>query len=189
MVSQLMRSMQARDFAVASHGDARYGDLPFEYHLLKAQEAAVRFVTDEMLTWAGASRTDLIVAIWFHDLIEDTTVTKEQLAALESEIVVDAVWAVTDAKGECRKERKWGTALTPGPMLKLHASRLGLLVKLCDRIANVEASIAGAAKLPPHKQKKTMLPKYRAEHADFADLRATAPILDPLWSHLDALFA
>lgn len=188
-MSQTMRVLKAQQFAVAAHGDAKYGDLPFQYHLQKVVQASQDFVTDEMLAWAGATRTDLQVACWFHDLVEDTSVTLDMLRAFESELVVAAVDAVTDVEGTCRKERKWGTALCPGPMVKLHKSRLGLLVKLCDRIANVTASKAAAEKLPLHKQKKTMLPKYRQEHEDFVDLRTSSPVLDPLWSHLDTLLA
>ena len=188
-MSQMMRVLMAQRFALAAHGDAQYGDLPYEYHLQKVVQASQDFVTEDMLAWANATRTDLQVACWFHDLVEDTDVTLNMLRAFESEIVVAAVDAVTDVEGTCRKERKWGTPLCPGPMIKLHGSRLGLLVKLCDRIANVMASKAAAEKLPLHKQKKTMLPKYRQEHEEFVDLRNSSPILEPLWSQLDTLLA
>lgn len=186
-MSTLNRILAARRFAVASHGDQTYGpDLPYEYHLEKVREVARRLVTEEMLDWAGVSVEDFIIALWLHDIVEDTPVTLEQITALWGQSVRRMVWSVTDAQGKNRHERKWGTAGEPGPMRKLATCRGGLLVKLCDRIANVEAAVAGDEKLTHRRNGKSYLDTYRKEQQDFRSLR-TGGAADPLWDHLERL--
>lgn len=188
-MSTLNRILTARRFAIAAHGDQTYGpDLPYEYHLVKVQEIGRCRVTDEMLDWASISREEFEVALWLHDVEEDTPVTNAMIRAIWGGKVAAMVHAVTDVDGPNRLIRKWGTDTNPGPMRKLGSSRGGLLVKLCDRIANVQASLAAKEKLPHKKwKKKMMLDKYREEQMDFRTLREDGPT-GQLWDYLEDLF-
>lgn len=186
-MATLHRTLTARRLAVAAHGDQMYGpDLPYEYHLEKCQEVRRRLITDDMLAWAGISEEELTVAVWFHDTVEDTPMTVTMIEAVFGKVVAKAVHSVTDVPGENRHARKWGTPELPGPMIKLRDCKPGLLVKLIDRVANIEACIAAEEKLPPHKKGKTMLPKYRKEQIDFRGLRTDGPT-GPVWDHIETL--
>jgi (p)ppGpp synthase/HD superfamily hydrolase len=130
----------AREFAENAHGKQRYGDAPYVTHL-----GAVRAVLSDF----GVGG-DVAVAAWLHDVLEDTTVTRETLELVFGKGVTDLVWAVTGV-GETRKERNSNV------YGKLEASAGGRLLKLADRIANVEASAKNREKLS----------MYRAEHPRF----------------------
>lgn len=188
-MSQLERILTARRLAVAAHENTSYGDFPYEYHLEKCQEVRRRFVTDAMLEWAGMDSEELQIAIWLHDAVEDTPLTISMIEALYGKIISDAIFAVTDAKGQNRKERKWGTPNDPGPMIKLKASNSGLLVKLIDRIANIEASLAREQKtVNPNPGGKSLLSMYRKEQEDFRTLRRESPI-GLLWDHVETILS
>lgn len=187
-MSTLNRILTARRFAIAAHAGQTYGpDLPYEYHLDKVQQVGRHRITEEMLEWAGVTQEQFEIALWLHDAEEDTPVTYAMIEAIWGPKVADMVHAVTDVEGHNRNARKWGTPENPGPMYKLRSNRGGILVKLCDRIANVEACLAAAEKLPPNKRRKgTMLGKYREEQSDLRALRETSPA-GPVWDHLEAL--
>ena len=186
-MSTLDRILTARRLAIEVHGKQTYGpDLPYEYHLEKCQEVRRRFVTEDMLKWAEATDEELQITIWFHDAVEDTALTAGMIQVLFGDKISSAVYSVTDVDGINRAARKWGTPENPGPMIKLRSNKLGLLVKLIDRVANIEASIAAEEKLPPHKRGKTMLGKYRKEQEDFRGLRTDGPI-GIIWDHIEGL--
>ncbi|MGW4532287.1 HD domain-containing protein [Nocardia sp. NPDC004340] len=113
----------ARCFARAAHGDQKYGGAPYSVHL-----ATVRDVLDDF-GFAG----DLGVAAWLHDVLEDTAVTRVELETAFGAGVTELVWAVTGIGGT-REERNrdiYG---------KIAGCPSAVILKLADRIANVEAS-------------------------------------------------
>lgn len=119
---------KARSFAVVAHGDQIYGeDQPYERHL-EAVVEVIRGWTDD---------PELISAAWLHDTLEDTTTRFAELADKFSPRVADLVWAVT-AEGADRKE-KMGSIYR-----KIEVCPDAALVKLADRVANVEAAPAGS---------------------------------------------
>lgn len=172
-MSTLNRILTARRFAIAAHGNQTYGpDLPYEYHLEKAQAVSRELIDDEMLFWAGITREQLEVAIWLHDVVEDTPVTTPMIEAVWGHVVACMVDCVTK----------------PDAFNKIKDDRGALVVKLCDRIANVQACLAGTEKLPANKRKRGMIDKYRREQSEFRALRTTSP-LGPVWDHLEQLLA
>lgn len=187
-MATLNRILAARRFAVACHGEQTYGpDLPYEYHLEKVRDVARRLITEGMLNWANVEIEDFIIALWLHDTVEDTPATLAMITALWGHSVARMVDGCTDVEGKNRHERKWGTPTNPGPMLKLRNTRGGVLVKLCDRIANIEACLAGDAKISHRKKGKSKLDMYRKEQAEFRELREDGPH-GPVWDHLESLF-
>lgn len=122
---------KARTFAIKSHGDQKYGDYPYEIHLGNVVSVLLRFgvVPD------SETNVNLIAAAWLHDVVEDTPVTFEVLESVFNSEVARIVFAVTDEPGDTRKERKEKT------YVKLAQSPDGVILKLADRIANVEFSL------------------------------------------------
>jgi len=133
---------RARAFAIAAHGDQRYGADPYVVHL-----AAVRQVLRDF-GYDG----DVALAVWLHDTVEDTAVTVEELEREFGATVAALVWAVTGV-GANRKERN------ASAYAKMRALPEAVTVKLADRIANSEASARGNPRL---------LEMYRGELAGFS---------------------
>ena len=119
---------RARTFAVIAHGDQIYGeDQPYERHL-EAVVAVIRGWTDD---------AELISAAWLHDTLEDTSTAFAELSDKFSPRVADLVWAVT-AEGDVRAEKMAAI------YRKIEACPDAALVKLADRVANVEAAPTGS---------------------------------------------
>ncbi len=150
----------ARAFAIARHGDQRYGDAPYVTHL----EAVRAVLADFGL--AGA----LGVAAWLHDVLEDTATSRGELEGRFGVEVSALAWAVT---GEGRDRRERARSIYE----KIVAHPAAAPLKLADRIANVEASRARPDKLE----------LYRAEREGFR--RALGALADPaMWARLDRAF-
>ena len=113
----------ARRFAEERHANQRYGDAPYVEHLEHVRAILAGF------GYGGAFG----VAAWLHDTVEDTPTTREEIAALFGEEVAALVWAVTGI-GVNRKARNLDA------YAKIRAHPAAAVLKLADRIANVEAS-------------------------------------------------
>lgn len=133
---------QARRFAVARHGAQTYGDKPYVVHLEAVRDIVV-----------GAGFSELAVAAWLHDTLEDTATTQADLVAGFGPRVAELVWAVTGI-GLTRADRMRSV------YIKIRAMPAACNLKLADRIANVEASQATAA--------TAKLAMYRREAEGFA---------------------
>lgn len=157
---------RARRLALAAHGEQRYGAEPYRVHLEHVEEVLMRFPHDDVMR----------AAAWLHDTVEDTPLTLEEVAREVGDEVAAIVAAVTDEPGASRKVRKAAT------LVKLAAAGAAArAVKLADRIANVEASIAHG--------RGDLYAMYAGEHADFRAALHVAGELDPQWAHLDGLLA
>lgn len=111
--------------ALNAHKDQKYdGRTYFHGHLLKVASIGKRFTSDE----------ELIAGCFLHDTIEDTNVTLAEIRITFGDRVATMVFAVTDGEGSNRKERKIES------YKKLAVCSDGRFVKLCDRIANMQAS-------------------------------------------------
>jgi hypothetical protein len=159
---------ETRQWCTEAHGNQMYGPFSYPYHLGACEKVALRFGFRSYIIRKG---------IWLHDVIEDVkhSVSYLVLAGLDPRSVQMA-WACSDGEGTTREERKasiWEKIRnTPGAKI----------VKLCDRIANVEFSSSGLG--DPEK-----FATYRREYAEFQrQLRDRTELeLEPLWLHLDSL--
>lgn len=178
------------DFAKEAHGDQKYGDQPYIYHLEQVIDRfrdfsycivggsdiihfsdSISYSNSEDSIMTGIIET----AILSHDLLEDTNVTYDQLLDLFGRNVADLVHAVTDESGETRKERKAKTL----PKTREYGY-LAVAIKLCDRIANVEnCSIT---------ENDDLMEMYREEYDLFKQtLYLSEDGLDDIWDYLDEL--
>ena len=157
------QSEQARSFALRAHGDQRYGDQPYSVHLSEVASIAREF---------GAP-PEVCQAAWLHDVLEDTSVTFDQLTDEFGTGISELVFAVTNKPG---KSRRASHALTY-PALR-DAGTLAVLLKLCDRLANARAS----AKSSPKK-----LRMYMQEFPGFHETLYRAGEHEELWAELEVL--
>lgn len=116
---------KAIDFARIAHKGQTYADQEYFYHLQKTYEVAVKFELNN----------DIQVACYLHDVLEDTDVSFHELRNEFGILIAYIVYLVTDEEGSNRKERKLKT------YAKTKTNDNAILLKLCDRIANVEACI------------------------------------------------
>ncbi len=176
-----MNLRETRKWCATAHRNQRYGGTqtddggmdgshPYPVHLREVEAVAIRFGFRKCYS--------IRKACWAHDVIEDTGKTRlDLLTAGFSSYEVSLVWAVTDGKGRTRHQRKLVSHR------KIRRTPDAIIVKLCDRIANVEHSMQSG-----YLRKYEM---YKQEHAEFQqhlrdrnDARVTA-----MWEHLDWLFS
>lgn len=174
-----------RELAARAHAGQLYGGRPYTHHL-DAVEAVLRRWGPQGL--ARELWEDLLVAAQAHDLLEDTATSPAAIEQVGGPGVWRLVQALTDAPGPNRRARHAATY----PQLVRVAG--AVRVKLADRIANVEASMAeargtGGTDRVDGARRGAM---YVREHATFRQLlggETPGPGDGPLWAHLDALIA
>ena len=83
-----------------------------------------------------AKDDEIMSAGWLHDTIEDTDTTHLVLFFEFDKKIADIVWSVSSEPGKNRHEKFRNTAP------KIIANEKAIIVKLADRIANTEASLA-----------------------------------------------
>jgi len=154
---------KAREFAADAHLGQEYDGGPYTKHLYAVVNVLARF---------GVNDEELQMAAWLHDTVEDTDVSLEEIEELFGARVRDLVWRVTNEPGKNRKERHVKT------YVKIKASKDAVVLKLADRIANVEASIE-------HEQ--DFLNMYKKEFQGFKEALYTTGENEAMWSHLTDL--
>lgn len=145
---------EAKWFAYGAHAGQKYGDEPYGAHLRKVFLVLQHF---------GVLGDTLLAAAYLHDTLEDTNVEYKELEWFFGKDVADLVLAVTDRPGRNRKERH---AATYNGIRD--AGFEAIVLKLADRIANVETSV---------RTKDRRLSMYREEHPAFK-----AALLVPAWA-------
>lgn len=120
------RLLRALDLAAAKHRDQRRKDQaksPYINHPIAVAQ----------LLWeCGVHDETTVLAGVLHDTIEDTSATRDELAALFGAEVADVVAEVTDDKSLPKARRK-ELQVEHAP----HMSRAAKLVKLADKTCNV----------------------------------------------------
>jgi (p)ppGpp synthase/HD superfamily hydrolase len=153
----------AREFAVAAHGDQRYGDQPYAVHLDEVAELLAPF--GELAQVVG----------YLHDVVEDTAVPLDAVRAQFGERVAACVALVTDEQGANRRERK---ARTNAKLSAVSGEdSLALVVKAADRLANLRRSARGGS--------DSKLGMYRREHPAFRAATYRPGLCDELWQEMD----
>lgn len=171
---------QAKSLAAHAHKartktgqEQLYGDAPYTVHLENVESILLRFGY-----YPAHSKENRILALaaWLHDVLEDTTVSEEELERLFGPEVVSLVKSVTKEDGKNRKEKDEKTF----PKTKAHP--LGVTLKLADRIANMESSYKNAK-----AGDSGLLKMYLKEHTRFKCSLYTRGVADSLWLYLDNL--
>lgn len=122
-----MTSLEAKAVALATkaHAGQMYGDFPYLYHLMAVHRVATE----------SNQSTEILVACILHDILEDSEMySYENLSEEFGEEIAGIVLAVTDAPGPNRNIRKLLS------YNKIRANPKAIIVKYCDRVANVRES-------------------------------------------------
>lgn len=164
-----MKESDAAEIAKAAHGNQEYGPgVPYWTHLEHVAIVLERF---------GFIDEDIKSAAWLHDVLEDTE--QSPMGLLDAGVpvyVLALVDAVTDQPGNNRAERH---ALTHPRIARIPDA---VIVKLADRIANVEACLVKKDRRSDMYRKE-----YFAFHSalcDQADTRSR-----PMWDYLSSLIS
>lgn len=148
--------------------DLHYGNRPFFYHLVDVSNVLYEF---------GFIQDSLHIAAYMHDIIEDTSHTKEEIQKLFGTKIAEITWRVTDELGENREVRKAKT------YPKIAESSSATIIKLADRIANVRA----AKKLGDSSQYFAMYLKEYSEFKKALYNENQLDVIESMWETLDKL--
>jgi (p)ppGpp synthase/HD superfamily hydrolase len=155
-----MSITDAKSFAIAAHDNQKYGKHPYSKHLLDVVSVLTRFHV-----WS----TPVLEAAWLHDVLEDTHMPYVAIRDHFGPEVAAIVNAVTDGPGANRKERH----IAMYHKIRRHGVN-AVLVKLADRIANTEHSIANES---------PQLKMYRREFAEFSTALFASGECDAMWDY------
>ena len=111
--------------AITAHGSQKYGHLPYWRHLQSVEEILADY---------GFTSQSYQAAAWLHDVVEDTSVTIDDIYEHFGDEVSKLVWAVTGV-GHNRKAKQASI------LKKLHHTKAACPLKLADRISNLEFAI------------------------------------------------
>ena len=166
-------SQRAKEYATEKHAATNhtYDDYPYAFHLNMVAEAAQLFIGDLQ----KEKQEVILAACWCHDLIEDARETYNDVREVVGEEVAEIAYALTNEKGRTRKERankKYYQGIRNTPYADL--------VKICDRIANVQHSL---------NQNSRMLDVYRKEYYGFKEQLFHPGKWLKVWEYLDQLLA
>ena len=168
-MSELVK--EAREFALRWHGDQKYGTQPYSVHLDAVVAVLEREIPD--------CSTLLKVVAYLHDVLEDTECEYETIEAVFGPTIANAVLFCTDENGPNRKTRKALTYAICREALDNYAdgvghegTRIGVIVKLADRVANLENCT---------RDNPDLLKMYWKESAAFCTAYAS-PHCDSLWA-------
>lgn len=158
--------IKAMMFAQIAHSGQTYNDeVPYTFHLQAVVNVLERFgITDPIF----------ICAAWLHDCIEDTNRSYNDLKKRFGETVAEIVYCVSSELGRNRKERNEKT------YPKIKANESAILLKLADRIANIEYGAATGGKNDMYKE----------EYEEFRNAlynESSNDVIQKMWKHLDKL--
>lgn len=159
--------------SIHRHRNLTYNDLPYEFHLLMVY----RVLTNVDRKYPNQIPDIVFRAALCHDLLEDTGITYNDLKKVIGTAAADIVYDVTNELGKNRKERAEKT------YPKIAANELAIMVKLADRIANMEYS---------KSTRSSMYWKYIDEYPEFRRALYKTPstqyesIFNELWDRLDS---
>lgn len=150
--------------AERAHANQSYDIYPYIYHIKKVKSIAETLGYDE----------SIIISCILHDILEDTDLSYNDIKTAFGEEVAEIVYCVTDELGRNREERKLKT------YPKIKGNWKAVVVKVCDRIANILHSVE-------HSNTK-MVNVYRKEHQNFKEslMSETHPYeVNRAWAELD----
>lgn len=125
--------------AEKAHANQSYDIYPYIYHVKQVVKIAQDLGFDD----------NILVACALHDTLEDSELSYNDIKKAFGAEVAEIVYCVTDELGRNRTERKFKT------YPKIKANWKAVIVKICDRIANISQS---------SKYNQSLFEMYRKEH-------------------------
>lgn len=156
---------KAKQFAMKWHGDQKYGDQPYFFHLCQVAGLLQSY-----------GETAQVIA-YLHDVVEDTAVSIDELRDEFGQLVASCVSILTDEPGATRQERK---AKTYQKMAQVEGElELALIVKAADRLANMQSCV--------RTNHQRLLQTYRQEFPDFHAGAYRPQICEDIWEEIQSL--
>lgn len=155
---------KAREFSVGAHGEQKYGDKPYGFHL------------DAVVNLLEPYGDDAKTIAYLHDVLEDTDVDIRTIEKEFGRFIGKCVSILTDEPGKNRRERKRKTYAKLGGIKG--EEELALVVCVADRLANIQACIAGG--------NAKFLKMYESEQLDFYNSVHRDGLCDDLWSKIES---
>lgn len=140
-MNKVERALLAADKA---HANQSYDIYPYGYHFRQVKRIAEELGYDE----------SIVVSCILHDTLEDTDLSYKDLKKAFGEEVAEIVFCVTDELGRNRKEKKMKT------YPKIKSNWKATVVKVCDRIANMQQS---------KEYNENLFKMYQKEYSDLVD--------------------
>ena len=174
---------KARQYAIKCHTavNHKYDGKPYhKAHLQKVVDVAKKFSY-----LVPPEKWDIIIgSAYAHDLQEDTMQTFSDIKKATNEEIAEIVYALTNEKGRNRAERandKYYQGIRDTPYADY--------VKLCDRIANVQASKDKMFVWRYSKRQKgvKMFEQYKKENANF-EQKIYNPKYEEMFEYLRQMF-
>lgn len=162
---------RARDFAVKAHGTQQYGGHPYLYHLEQVVHLLKPFGTAAQIVG------------FLHDVVEDTETPLDAIAKEFGDLAADCVKLLTDSPEGTREEKK---ALSHARLARVpveHETKLALIVKAADRLANLRHCAEGVKQGDPVAVKK--LDMYRKEYSAFRTAVYRIGLCEDLWEEME----
>lgn len=149
-------------FAYKAHQKQLYGAQLYTVHL------------EDVARLAAPYGDIAVVVAYLHDVVEDTGVKIDEIEKEFGTAVAECVALLTDEPGINRKERKAKT------YAKMAASSNGiaLIVKACDRLANLRSCQANNSSL---------LQMYQKEHFVFKQAVFRPGLCDSIWQEIELI--
>jgi (p)ppGpp synthase/HD superfamily hydrolase len=168
---------KALEMAEEAHKSQDYGGKPYTAHLRHVQQVLERFgyhpYIKEKEDHVMLSR-QLIIAAILHDIVEDTGVTLEEIDNEFGSEIASLVGAVTNEFGINRLERHSKT------YPKIKATPNAIILKLADRIANIESCLA---------LRDSRYKMYLKESKNFEASLRTNGQHDDMWNYISKLLS
>jgi (p)ppGpp synthase/HD superfamily hydrolase len=165
---------RARLFAVRAHGAQQYGGHPYVYHL----EAVVHLLKP----FGNAAQ----VIGFLHDVVEDTDVPLERITEAFGALAGDCVKLLTDSPEGDRAEKKARSHAKLAKVPADHETKLALIVKAADRLANLRHCAQGVKNGDATSVRK--LARYRDEHSAFRAAVYRLGLCEDLWEEMEQIF-
>lgn len=141
---------KAREFAAKTHERQMYGDKPYMYHLDDCFILFTDIVSEHESLYMRKIKEKIGAAIYLHYTMEDQGVHFAILEDRFGKHVAEAVWCVTKEKPYNADEY----------FKKISQNPIAAIVKLCDRICNINNCFNKSGIIPEHRSK---LEKYIQE--------------------------
>lgn len=131
---------KAKEYAIKCHSETNhlYDGKPYEVHLAMVFRNAIQY---SHLVPVG-QQSNFLAAAWVHDVIEDCRQTYNDVLSATNKEVADLAYALTNEKGKSRKERANGKYYA-----EMRRTPNAVLLKICDRIANLTYSIDSGSRM------------------------------------------
>jgi len=160
---------KAEEFATKCHEGQMYGDVPYIEHSRAVVAVLERFGhLKEIAPYVSLLKQ----GCWLHDTVEDTDATELDVLEIFGAETAFLVSTVTNKPNFTRKQK----SVEIYPRIKA-AGIISTALKLLDRIANVENSIATG--------NKGIFSMYKKEQPEFIEGIKVPGELTELWVHLD----